>query len=308
MHYLTLFWLWICSIPAWLDVHPTIVALIVVPLVTGAVSAVAKPRTPEQFAKMPFVVAQILRLWAAVFPDPAKAVAILVALITRRAPSPDTVTTGKLPPDPPSGPGMGGGLVMALLFVVGFLGAPRVLVACSPAASPTAARDTTRAVVLTVAEGVKVADHLCAQVAIAKHDKATAVACAHAYDVARPALIAAQYGIDAWDSGGSKDVPCAILDASKALRAVGDAVKAAGATVPAVALDALSLAEGYGDAACEAKPTPAPIPAAGDAASPYLDLPDASESASVDAALLPDGGAVLVIPPLDAAAEVGGDL
>jgi len=121
------------------------------------------------------------------------------------------------------------------------------LQSCSPAQAKAAPRETARAVVLTVAEAVRTSDALCATVAIRigaddrARGRALAVACADAYDVARPAVLAAATAVDAWDAGDHRGVVCGLATAGKALGSIVDAVRAAGATVPPLVEDGLRL-------------------------------------------------------------------
>ena len=98
----------------WIEAHPTIFALVIMPLIGALVSWLGKPRTPEEFARMPYVLAQLLRVWAAVFPDPVKVTKVIGELLSKRVPASDEKTTGKLPPDPPSGAGGLGVLALAI--------------------------------------------------------------------------------------------------------------------------------------------------------------------------------------------------
>lgn len=110
----------------WLESHPQIAAvlltLVVVPLVTGFFNRLLKPRTPEEFAAMPRWLAQTLRILAALFPDPTKVSKIVAEGITKPAivPAsdiPEDSSTKPLPPDPPSGAGGLGVLVLAVALV-----------------------------------------------------------------------------------------------------------------------------------------------------------------------------------------------
>jgi hypothetical protein len=121
--------------------------------------------------------------------------------------------------------------------------------ACSPKQAEQAPRQSARAVVLAVAEAARVADKLCADIAlkaaaVGKREGAEALAstCADAYDVARPAIVAAAEGVDAWESGERLGVVCGLARASSALLTIVGAIKAAGASVPPVVEDGLRLA------------------------------------------------------------------
>jgi hypothetical protein len=125
----------------------------------------------------------------------------------------------------------------------------------SGCASSNVARETARSVVLTVAEAAKVADSTCARLALStfaldeskrERAKALAVTCADAYDVARPAIIAAAEGVDAWDSGSRKGVVCGLAKASPALLSMAGAIRAAGGKLPLVVEDGLRMINALG--------------------------------------------------------------
>lgn len=126
------------------------------------------------------------------------------------------------------------------------------LQSCTPAQAKAAPRETARAVVLTTAEAIRVADTLCATVALRigttdrEAGRKLAVSCADAYDVARPAVLAAATAVDAWDAGDRKGVVCGLATAGKALGSIADAVKAAGATIPPLVEDGLRLVGALG--------------------------------------------------------------
>ena len=99
----------------WIEAHPTIFALVILPILGAIVSWLGKPRTPEEFARMPYAVAQGLRLWAAIFPDPNKALKIISDALQRKGKGGDEPPTKPvLPPDPPSGAGGLGVLALAV--------------------------------------------------------------------------------------------------------------------------------------------------------------------------------------------------
>lgn len=138
-----------------------------------------------------------------------------------------------------------------LVFVFAAM-ASALLQSCSPAQAKAAPRETARAVVLTVAESLKLADTLCATVALRigtadrEAGRKLAVSCADAYDVARPAVLAAATAVDAWDAGDHRGVVCGLATAGKGLALIVDAVKAAGATVPPLVEDGLRLVGSLG--------------------------------------------------------------
>jgi hypothetical protein len=124
---------------------------------------------------------------------------------------------------------------------------PILMFGCASSIPP---RETARAVVLTAAEAAKVADSTCAQLALAtvavdesKRQVAgtLAITCADAYDVARPAIIAAAEGVDAWDAGGRQGVVCGLAKATPALVSMAGAIRAAGGKLPLLVEDGLRI-------------------------------------------------------------------
>lgn len=111
--------------------------------------------------------------------------------------------------------------------------------ACRPALAP---REQARSVVLSVAEGVRVADEACAAAALATRSLPLAETCATLVDEAREALIAAEDGVDAWDAAEAGRIPCAVGRAASSLSRILEAVERAGGAVPPAAVDALRLA------------------------------------------------------------------
>lgn len=128
-----------------------------------------------------------------------------------------------------------------------------VVVGCSPAAAKSAPRETARAVVLATATALDVADTACAKavevlakVGRTKDAIATGNACGDAYDVARPALLAAARSVDAWDAGERKGVICGLAQAAPALEQLAKAIEAAGATLPPAVVDGLRIVGALG--------------------------------------------------------------
>jgi len=138
-----------------------------------------------------------------------------------------------------------------LVFVFAAL-VSALLQSCSPAQAKAAPRETARAVVLTVAEAVRTADTLCATVALRigaddrARGRALAVSCADAYDVARPAVLAAATAVDAWDAGDHRGVVCGLATAGKALGQIAESIRATGAKLPPVVEDGLRLVGALG--------------------------------------------------------------
>lgn len=138
-----------------------------------------------------------------------------------------------------------------LVFVFAAL-VSALLQSCTPAAAKAAPRETARAVVLTTAEAIRIADTLCATVALRigttdrEAGRKLAVSCADAYDVARPAVLAAATAVDAWDAGDHRGVVCGLATAGRSLGQIADAVRAAGATIPPLVEDGLRLVGSLG--------------------------------------------------------------
>lgn len=132
------------------------------------------------------------------------------------------------------------------------MAAAALVESCSPAQAKAAPRETARAVVLAVAEAVRTADTLCATVALRigadnrDRGRALATTCADAYDVARPATLAAATAVDAWDAGDHRGVICGLATAGRSLGQIADAVRAAGATIPPLVEDGLRLVGSLG--------------------------------------------------------------
>lgn len=160
----------------------------------------------------------------------------------------------------PRPPGMPGPPVFRRWMVLAAL----VLVACTPAKSPTA-RHMARGAILAVAQAVKVADHECATLAKAKYDGgdldgaiALAEKCEKGYEAARHGLVAAAYAVDAWGSSHDGDVACAMVEGVEGLKAIVAAVQSAGGVLPADVADGIDAADwvvkAAGGAACKVKP------------------------------------------------------
>ncbi|WP_394844031.1 hypothetical protein LZC95_44130 [Pendulispora brunnea] len=131
------------------------------------------------------------------------------------------------------------GLIVPVLFLLG---------ACAPARGANAPdRQNARAAILTVAKAVSIADEVCATTAKNRSNAQLAKTCKDAYDVARPALLAAESGVDAWENGQRHDVACSAINAANALRNMGEALSGAGVALPAVLTDALLLSRGLGE-------------------------------------------------------------
>jgi hypothetical protein len=151
-------------------------------------------------------------------------------------------TKPRLPPDPPSGAGGLGVLALALLTIT--------LQACAGGAKEPA-RDTARAAVVLVAEGVRVADETCAQVGAQQKNAALLKTCADAYDTTRASLLAAESAVDAWDAGEKKDLACALAASVRGLAQIANAVTHAGAELPLLVTDAMTLGAAFASGSCK---------------------------------------------------------
>ncbi|MDB4994369.1 MAG: hypothetical protein JWM74_1801 [Myxococcaceae bacterium] len=133
-------------------------------------------------------------------------------------------------------------LILFAPFVVAAMFGAVACAAASGAGAQDPARETARGAILTVAEAVRVADGVCADLALARKDAELARRCARAYDIARPGLLAAERGVDAWDTAERGQIVCSLDDAAKALTDIEDAIATAGGKPPPVAADAHKLA------------------------------------------------------------------
>lgn len=102
-------------------------------------------------------------------------------------------------------------------------------------------RDRARAAVLMLAKTTALADESCASLARNKQDVKLAKRCADSYDVIRPLLIAAESGVDAWESGSRNQVACSVAKSAAALVDIVEAVNAAGGRLPLSVDDSLTF-------------------------------------------------------------------
>jgi hypothetical protein len=121
-----------------------------------------------------------------------------------------------------------------------------VIAGCNPAKAPVP-RHVAHGVVLAVAHAVKAVDLLCAQRAQqlyddGKQDAALTLAdtCAEGYGIARKAVVAAAYAVDAWgDAEANGQALCALGSGVQSLNATVAVVTAAGVKMPREVTDAL---------------------------------------------------------------------
>lgn len=233
---------WSCLIYVWAlaVAHPAVTTLIV----GSTVSRILKPRTPEEYASIAqrhpvwfFArVAALLQLLGAIFVDSTKAQKIILEKIFKGPPKPprgpSILPPSDPPPPPPSAPAAARAVLAAAAIACAFIG-------CHPAAAP---REQARSVVLTVAEGVRVADETCASIALGTKSAPLAEQCAAIVKQARESLIAAEDGVDAWDAAAARNLPCSVKAAASALSRILTVIENAGGKVPPVVADALRLA------------------------------------------------------------------
>lgn len=84
----------------WLRANPAL-SMLLVYLVLGVVSALFKPRTAEEYAKMPPWIAATLKFVAAIGLDPVKVVEALVSIMKIPAPGNGDPRSSSNPPPPP---------------------------------------------------------------------------------------------------------------------------------------------------------------------------------------------------------------
>ncbi len=134
------------------------------------------------------------------------------------------------------------GAFAAVWFVAILLASLYSTCGCAPVKAPeTPLRATARAAVSTLARAVALADHLCGERALDTKDVFLADTCERAFNVARPSLLAAEHGIDAWEAGHEGQVACSVAQAVVALEDMRKAVNAAGDAVPSLIDDALAV-------------------------------------------------------------------
>jgi len=126
-------------------------------------------------------------------------------------------------------------MLRKILVLVAFV----VLASCKPADTP---REQARAVVLSVAEGVRIGDQVCAAYAVKVKDLQMAEVCAALVAQARQALITAEDGVDLWGAAEAKNIPCAVKSSVEILGRLSEELKRAGAPMPPAVEDALLLA------------------------------------------------------------------
>lgn len=133
--------------------------------------------------------------------------------------------------------GMVGGLAITTLLILGGNGCA----ASNGSGAESPQRSTARAVNLTVARAVVVADQSCASLALQIKDVKLAKSCADSYDIARPVLLSAEGALDTWDSIAQDQLGCAINSGVSALTQVSALLLSQKVAIPTVVLDALKL-------------------------------------------------------------------
>ena len=104
---------------------------------------------------------------------------------------------------------------------------------------------------LTVAEGVKLADQSCAVAAKLQRNAEAADKCAEIYTVARSSLKAAESLIDTWDEASQSGALCSISSAAESLEDLADVVQLLGGKIPPGVVDATKFAGVIGPGACK---------------------------------------------------------
>lgn len=128
--------------------------------------------------------------------------------------------------------------VLCFLAAIAFVGL-RCMAGCKNVEDPGGQR---RAVVLTVANGVVIADKACASIARAKggdEGYKLAVACAFAYDAARLSLVTADEKLD---RDTPEDVACEVEQALDYARQMAGLIEKHGGKLPRALKDALEFA------------------------------------------------------------------
>jgi len=228
----------VVALQAFFASHPEIA----VPLTGALVTLIFKPRTQEQYEAIASRgttragrffwprCAALLQLIAAVFPDPVKASKVVGKVLSGKSD----------PPPPPKGPS-----VLPLVFLAAFFVTTQE--ACKEA---EAARSHTNAVVVSLADGVKVGDMVCAAIAIEKNDAQLARDCDRARDEAAIALQAAQDKLYAGSLTEQAKFGCEFRAGVEASSRLAELIVAAGGKTPARMADALDVASKLGASVC----------------------------------------------------------
>lgn len=139
---------------------------------------------------------------------------------------------------------------MALVLVLGAI----ALMGCQGCGAhpslPTTPREQARAVVLVLTEGVREADHRCAEAGTDAGDLRLLDRCAAAYAVARSSLLVAAGAVDAWDEGRKGETACATIRGAEAAAELAGLIRSNGAEVPVALEDGLALYKHFGASAC----------------------------------------------------------
>lgn len=97
--------------------------------------------------------------------------------------------------------------------------------------------------VVKMDQAIPIADHLCADVALAKHDIKLAHKCRVGYDEARRGQVAAFAALRAYSSAKQGELACAAASALSGLLAITEAVEGAGVSLPSEIQIAISIAQ-----------------------------------------------------------------
>lgn len=228
------------AIPAWIEAHPVVTSLIILPALMAIVNFFLKPRTEEEYAEIAAEsprFASFLRLLRKLFPDPKGAYDALKGVLTRKGPP------------------------LAILLLC--ISAGVASVGCKPAQSPEDARASTRATLVMVARGVNAAADVCLETAreicdvdedgrCQADEERTATArdlvkgCKAAYDTALGALSAADDALDAKTALDERNTACAASKGLDAIEAIAYALKPY-ANMPTIVTDAVAFARAFAE-------------------------------------------------------------
>jgi hypothetical protein len=123
------------------------------------------------------------------------------------------------------------------------LALPFLLSGC-PQAAKNPERAAIRGVIITLAQAVVAIDLTCADIAKRKMNAEMADKCDEGFAIAKSSIQSASLGIDAYDDVKAGEIVCFVAHTRDALEDMADVITEAGGNVPAVGLDALSLAKG----------------------------------------------------------------
>jgi hypothetical protein len=83
---------------AFIEAHPEGVRLIAIPIIFAVVNFFTKPRTPEEYMKLPPRLANLMKMLRGLFPDPQQTAEGLIGVIFGKVLSPDAKRASLNPP------------------------------------------------------------------------------------------------------------------------------------------------------------------------------------------------------------------